>query len=421
MKFIYILLLILPTVISANQDSSLTEGYFVAGTSSDSVQVKSSGDRLTLTMKNGSNINFDLSDGKFQHQKIFEDAHLELIIKNSERFKLIDRETGKVAVFSLAEKLGIFNKLITILVGSALIISIFQAYLKVKKIWTRKKIEDVANSISIVASLLGFAVLLPFLVNSLFITHDYPAAGKSLIGIILAVIFSLIGVGYFVESNRGKGLLRLFLDALSTEKKEHTDLISAILLPPDEQKIIDILIRLAAIDNDMAPEEIKLIKEFAEKWHINIPDLKSGKPDEVTNLDDLRSLVQSYLDEKPDVEVARGLTDVITTLAEADHKVTDKEAMAVAEFSGMIGSYVNTEKGKKVDMFEVNVVPQSDEEIGAITKLLPALKSVNDRGGEVFKIGKFFSEDYSDAVCEKYINLGFYTNSVRLKAELDKV
>ncbi|SVC48513.1 uncharacterized protein METZ01_LOCUS301367, partial [marine metagenome] len=30
MKFIYILLLILPTVISANQDSSLTEGYFVA-------------------------------------------------------------------------------------------------------------------------------------------------------------------------------------------------------------------------------------------------------------------------------------------------------------------------------------------------------------------------------------------------------
>ena len=213
MKFIYILLLILPTVISANQDSSLTEGYFVAGTSSDSVQVKSSGDRLTLTMKNGSNINFDLSDGKFQHQNISEDAHLELTIKNSERFKLIDRETGKVAVFSLAEKLGIFNKLITILVGSALIISIFQAYLKVNKIWTRKKIEDVSNSISIVASLMGFAVLLPFLVNSLLITHDYPAAGKSLIGIILAVIWSLIGAGYFVESNRRKRLLSLLLDA----------------------------------------------------------------------------------------------------------------------------------------------------------------------------------------------------------------
>lgn len=170
-------------------------------------------------MKNGSEINFDMSEGKFQHQNIFGDGHLELSIKNSERFELIDMETSKVVVFSLAEKLGIFKKLITILVGSSLIISIFQAYLKVNKIWTCKKIEDVANSISIVASLLGFAVLLPFLVNSLFITHNYPAAGKSLIGIILAAIWSLICVGYFVESKRGKGLLRLFIVALSKEKK----------------------------------------------------------------------------------------------------------------------------------------------------------------------------------------------------------
>ena len=209
----------LPTSISANQDSILTEGYFVNTSSSDSIKVERSGDGLILTMKNGSNINFDLSDGKFQHQKIFEDAHLELIIKNAERFELIDRETGKIAIFSLAEKLGIFNKLITILVGSALLISIFQAYLKVNKIWKRKKIEEVANSISIVASLLGFAVLLPFLLNSLINTNDYPAAGKSLIGLVLAALWSLISVGYFVESNRGKGLFRLLIDALSLEKR----------------------------------------------------------------------------------------------------------------------------------------------------------------------------------------------------------
>ena len=58
---------------------------------------------------------------------------------------------------------------------------------------------------------------------------------------------------------------------------------------------------------------------------------------------------------------------------------------------------------------------------GEHRKLLPALKSVNDRGGDVFKIGKFFSEDYSDAVCEKYINLGLYSNSVQIKAELEKI
>ena len=420
MNFIYILLLILPTSISANQDSILTEGYFVNTSSSDSVQVERSGDRLTLTMKNGSNINLDLSGGKFQHPKILGDSHLELIIKNSESFELIDRETSKVAVFNLAEKLGIFNKLITILVGSALIIAIFQAYLKVNKIWKRKKIEEVANSISIVASLLGFAVLLPFLLNSLINTNDYPAAGKSLIGLVLAALWSLISVGYFVESNRGKGLFRLIIDALSLEKKEHTDLIYSILRPTDKQKIIQILIKLSAIDGEVAAEEIKLIKEFADKWRIDIPNLQPGKPEEVTNLVDLKDLVQSYLDEKPDVEVAKGLRDMITLMSEADHKVTLEEAMAVAEFSGMIGNYVNAEKDRKVDMFEVNIVPQGEKQLRAIKELLPKLNSVHDRGGEVFKIGDFFSEEYSDAVCEKYINLGLYSNSVRIKAEPDK-
>ena len=421
MKFIYIIFLLLPTTISANQDSILTEGYFVNSTSSDKVKVERSGDRLILTMGNGSNINLDLFEGKYRHQNIFGDSHLELIIKNPEKFKLVDRRTSNIAEFSLAEKLGIFNKLITILVGSALLISIFQAYLKVNKIWKRKKIEDVANSISIVASLLGFAVLLPFLLNSLINTNDYPAAGKSLIGLILAALWSLISMGYFVESNRGKGLFRLLIDALALEKKEHTNLIFSILSPPDEQKIIQILIKLSAIDDEVAIEEIKLIKEFADKWGIDIPNLKPGKPEEVTNLVDLNDLVQSYLDEKPEVEVAKGLRDIITLMTEADHKVTLEESIAVAEFSGMISNYINTEKDRKVDMFEVNIVPQGEKQLRAIKELLPKLKSVHDRGGEVFKIGDFYSEEYSDAVCEKYIDLGIYSNTVKIKAQPDKV
>ena len=104
----------LPTSISANQDSILTEGYFVNTSSSDSIKVERSGDRLILTMKNGSNINLDLSEGKFQHQNIFGDAHLELIIKNPERFKLIDSKTSKVAEFSLTEKQGKFFHCVSI-------------------------------------------------------------------------------------------------------------------------------------------------------------------------------------------------------------------------------------------------------------------------------------------------------------------
>tara|TARA_Y100000590_G_scaffold340745_1_gene388641 strand:- start:23 stop:829 length:807 start_codon:yes stop_codon:yes gene_type:complete len=266
---------------------------------------------------------------------------------------------------------------------------------------------------------MGFAVLFPFLMNSLIITNDYPAAGKSLIGLFLAALFSLISVGYFVEENRGKGLIRLLINALSAEKNESTDLISAMLRPHGAKKIIQILIKLAAIDDEVAQEEIDLITEFADKWNIVIPDIKAGKPEEVTNLVELKELVQSYLDEKPDVEVAEGLTDLINLMAEADDEVTEEEAMAVAEFSGMIAHYVSSEKGGTVEMFEVNIVPQGDKQMEAIKDLLPDLYPVKDRGGQVFKVGKFFSEDYANAVCEKYIALGLYSNSVRIKADIE--
>ena len=145
--------------------------------------------------------------------------------------------------------------------------------------------------------------------SSLFISGDYPAAGKSVLGLGMAVMMTLISMGYFVEENRGKGFFRLLFDALGAEKNESTDLLSAMLRPHGATKIIEILTQLAAIDDDVAQEEIDLINEFAERWRIDIPELKPGAPENVTNLVELKELVQSYLNEKPDVEVAQNLVD----------------------------------------------------------------------------------------------------------------
>ena len=72
-----------------------------------------------------------------------------------------------------AEGLSLFEKFIGVLVSSALLFSVIKGYLTVNKIWSRRKNEEVANSISIVAAMLGFAVGFPFLLNSLIITQDY--------------------------------------------------------------------------------------------------------------------------------------------------------------------------------------------------------------------------------------------------------
>ena len=312
------------------------------------------------------------------------------------------------------------EKLLTFLVSGALVFSLIKGYLTVNKIWKRRKNEEVSNSISIVAAMLGFVVGFPFLLNALIITQDYFNAAKSVIALFLATVFTLIGTGYFVDKNRGVGFFKLLGQALKLEGKESGDLISDMIRPKGARKIIDILQKLAAIDDDIAKEEIELIEQFSEKWGIDVPDLTPGKPQEVTNLVELKGLVQSYLDESPDTDVAEGLVDLINLMAEADDEVTEEEAMAVAEFTGMIAHYVSKEKGGEMEMFEVSIVPQGDQQMEAVRELLPELEIVESRGGRVFKVGKYFSEDYAEAVCEKYILLGLYSSSSKVKVDLEK-
>ena len=113
-------------------------------------------------------------------------------------------------------------------------------------------------------------------------------------------------------------------------------------------------------------------------------NVQSDITDENQRFLDNCETVQAYLDESPDTDVAEGLVDLINLMAEADDEVTDEEAMAVSEFTGMISHYVSSEKGGEVQMFEVNIVPQNKEQTDAVRELLRELNIVQDRGGNVF-------------------------------------
>ena len=405
--------------------TKLEDGFYFGSTLKDSVDVSSSNENLVIIFSDGSKYSFDRKNKTaFYKKNISNDGETLIQVIDSENFKILHNQNTEnikpYSKYTLYKKPGFLNKIIAALVTSALLFSVFQFYLKLNKVWKRRKISEVANSISIVASLLGFATLVPFLLNSILITADYPSSVKYILGLILAIAFSLISMGYFVDENKGVGFFTLLGRALKTEGQESGDLISDMLRPKGATKIIDILVKLAAIDDDIAKEEIDLINQFASKWDIKIPELKPGKPDQVTNLVELKSLVQSYLDEGPDIEVAEGLVDLINMMAEADDEVTKEEEMAVAEFTGMIAHYVGSEKGGKMNMYEVNIVPQDDKQINAVKEILPELDVVIDRGGKVFKVGRYFSEDYAEAVCEKYITLGLYSVTSKVVVDLSK-
>ena len=416
---IFLFIFSLSTLLSS--PLAVSEGFYVGESIKDSITVKTASDKIELEFRSGTKHVFKLDEKVFKEHNLSKDGHIILKTVNKSKFTLLyDHQLGsksKIDTFNLYKEPGLLNKIIGALVASALLFSIFQFYLKLNKVWKRRKILEVANSISIVASLLGFVTLVPFLLNSILISQDYPSSLKYVLGLFLATIMSLISMGYFVEENRNKGIFRLLTDALWAEKSESTDLLNAMLRPKGAKKIIDILTSLAAIDDDVAQKEIDLIVEFSDRWGIQIPELKAGKPGKVTNLIELKELVQSYLDEMPDIEVASNLVDLINMMAEADDEVTKEEEMAISEFTGMINNYISKETGQAVDMYEVVIVPQSDKQTDSVKTLLPNIESVKERGGTVFKVGVFYSEDYASAICAKYIDIGLFTSYIKSQKE----
>ena len=179
-------------------------------------------EKVKLELSNGSKLSFENDGGKYKMMNLSGDGYTALKILSDNKFQIYydhqEKLDSSVNTYELYKKPGILNKIIAFLVTSALFISIFQFYLKLNKVWKRRGIKEVANSISIVAALLGFAVGFPFLLNSLFISGDYPAAGKSVLGLGMAVMMTLISMGYFVDENRDKGFLGYYLMRLGQRK-----------------------------------------------------------------------------------------------------------------------------------------------------------------------------------------------------------
>jgi hypothetical protein len=220
-------------------------------------------------------------------------------------------------------------------------------------------------------------------------------------------VIIMIGAGLWVRENRGVNFFKLLFKALHLERKESADLIKALIQPSGAKQIMNILQKVAYIDNELADSEIKLVNDFAVQWKIEMPDVKNWKIVGETNLMDIRQSVVEYLDIIPPPDQAAHLVDVIKLIIKADNIVTKDEQIFLEEATGMINDYIN--KNTNLPMYSVLIVPQNEVQVDAVKNLFPNSDLEERRGGKVFVRGKFYSKNYADAICEKYIALGMFS------------
>jgi hypothetical protein len=300
-----------------------------------------------------------------------------------------------------------FVSFVEFLVAIGIVIALITNYLIINKLWKRRMVKEVAESVSIAAAMLGLFNGIPFLIMFLLINPNPAAATKTAIGLVTATVFVLIGTGLWVAELRSRGFRSLFLRALKLERKESADLLKQLVQPMGAAQILRVLHQLATVDGHLDEREAELIREFAQEWHLDAAPGDGVPADLIT----LRKSVADYLALHPPIRQVGHLRDVLQALAESDARITWQESVALEETDGMLLQYISGE-GDPPELHEVLIVPQSDAQVEAVRALLPGREEKMLRGGRVFSAGMFFSQRYAEFVCQKYIGLGLFSTVI---------
>ena len=164
------------------------------------------------------------------------------------------------------------------------------------------------------------------------------------------------------------------------------------------------------VDEEFDPKEQEIIQAFAKDWNIeyNFELLEKERQQSTDNrFIRLRKIVNNYLDSEPPNEQVAQLKDMITTMIQADEKVTEEEALISSEILPMIENFLNQEK--TAVHFNVLIVPQNSAHEELIKELIPNAEKISTSGGSAYSIGSYYSPNFAEMMCVKYREVNLFT------------
>ena len=162
-----------------------------------------------------------------------------------------------------------FEELVSYLAYGSLLLGLASAYLSLNKLWSRKHIPDVAASISIPGVILE---IIPTFIFGLYYFINLEPIGviDSAIWVTVAVVYMLVGSGFWVQGQRRAGLLQLAWRSVLSERSELSNLARSILHPGSSRPLVDLLQRFAEVDGEVSEAEVRLIRDVADRMNVDI-------------------------------------------------------------------------------------------------------------------------------------------------------
>lgn len=299
------------------------------------------------------------------------------------------------------------EKIVNTLAYGSLFFAAAAAYLQLNKLWARKHVAEVAESISIPGILVESIPLFFFGLYFLF-KGELLGIIDSIIWLTSAILVTMIGAGFWVKGQRRKGFWHLMLSSMARERSEISMLAREFVSPSSAPQLIRILTRMAVVDGDIDQREVDLIEPFADQWNLvvdwkamHVSDSGAGR------IIETQKAIVEYLDTSPRHGQVAQLLEVLRLLIDADEDCSSEEQLAFDEISGQINQYLSDDPVKEA--FTVVIAPQDDQQDEVIRLMLENVEAHTYAGGKGYTIGSYFSRSYAEIICSEYRSLGFFT------------
>jgi len=283
---------------------------------------------------------------------------------------------------------------------------ISESYLRANKLWSRKHMEDVAESVSLIAQGVGLLTLGSFALAS-YIDGSITGIVSSMIWFFMTVFMILVGTGAWLSNTRDLTFWQKIKKFVNKEKSEVGDLIKGFYAPAGKDFLVQIVQKIALIDNKISASEKEILTKVFNEWdeEFDIDALMAANDENVgTNAIEINELVEDYLSISPPTEQVSRLADLITLLVKSDGEVTDEENLVMTEVLQHLNSYVVV--SKQSTRYDVAIIPQKDSQRKDIQKLFPQLKYVEESHGDIYLNERFYTVAMASIYCEKYKDLG---------------
>jgi len=312
------------------------------------------------------------------------------------------------------------DKIITSAAFLGLAVSVVISYLKINKLWARRHIKEVAESISVAAALLSLVTTVPFLVKFVVVDHDFVAAGKFVLSLAVFFVFFLVGIGLWVRREEKLGWWKMLRSALATERGELSYLVRSFARPREAPAILRILRLVSMVDRELDERETEMLESVALPWGISPDDVRVDIGESGSDIASVREAFNQYLAMKPPTAQAEKVFDLVKFMVHADRKVTEEEQLILEEVGAAVRVYLSDGKNQP-DVYEVLLVPQNDEQLRNMAAEVTDASLHERAGGRAVVAGSYYSEPFARAICLRFRQKRFFCTVERLTAGGERI